>query len=120
MRVFTIGLLLLNVGVAGWLIAVASMEFPPWEDAFEGTRSVLNCMDDGDGGAGSRRVLVDLTRARLEATEMWTRTAMAEYRRSELALSLLTLGNIAGLAVLSFWRGKGMRGARAAGEMEGR
>jgi hypothetical protein len=104
MRVFTIGMLLSNLGVAGWLIAVASMEWPPWEHAFENTRQALDCMGNGDEAAAVRRTRVDLARMHLGVTETWTRAVMDEHQRSEVVLWLLTMGNIAGLAVMSFGR----------------
>ncbi|MEK7951708.1 hypothetical protein [Luteolibacter soli] len=112
MRIFTMALLALNVGVMGWLIAGANMENPNgWEEYYELAMDRLDRLDEKRAGTvvspAFRAALLEEARSKLRMAGGETRWRMEEYKRSDLALGLLSLCNIVGLAVIAFGRRKG-------------
>ena len=99
MRIFTIILLTINLVTVAWLVVGARMELPPWEQAFQDTKSAIDSFERSD--AGVKSVMADVLRVHLEKTEDWTMMAIDEYRRSDLPLGGLTICNIVGLSILA-------------------
>ena len=107
MRIFTMVLLLLNVGVIGWLFAKASMEPLQVDHSFAVMRHTLDALDESGRPMKPwvREAQLKVATRCLDDTEADVRWKMGELRRSDMALTPLTLVNIVGLAVVCFRNG---------------
>lgn len=104
MRIFTMVLLLLSVGVIGWLFAKASMEPLEVDHSFAVMRRALDALDENGRPMKTwvREAQLKVAKRCLDDTEADVRWKMDELRRSDMALMPLTLVNIVGLAGICF------------------